>query len=283
MQPGAQFRTKGKLMGDRILRRRRAAFAAGLATLALALGTAAGPATAAPALAYIALGDSFAAGQGAGSYLDACLRSPDSYPADAVEKKAVRLAINAACQGSTTEVVVATQLERLNKSIAVVTITAGGNNLDTTGLLAVCTPDPASPDCLQGLQERSIVLAQASVNSGSLYQSLLTMVSAVKNKASDARVYVTGYPLLFHSPSIPAEAIANQLTLGLNLAVKNAAEAAGARYVDVAGAFIGHGIGSGDQWINGPEAGATDAYHPNAAGYRAYNLALTAAGAYSAP
>lgn len=272
-------------MSDRILRRRRAAFAAGLATLALALGTAAGPAGAAPALSYVALGDSFAAGQGAGSYLDSCYRSSLSYPADAVEKKTVRLAINAACAGSTTEVVVATQLERLNKSVAVVTVTAGGNNLDTTGLLALCTPDPTSPACLLGLQDRSIVLAQASVNSGPLYQSLLAMVSTVKNKAPDARVYVTGYPLLFHSPTVPAQVIANQLTLGLNLAIKNAAEAGGATYVDVAPAFVGHGIGSGSalQWINGPEAGATDAYHPNAAGYLAYNAALAEAGAYSTP
>ncbi|CAN7476671.1 SGNH/GDSL hydrolase family protein [Arthrobacter sp. LjRoot78] len=270
-------------MSDRKLRRRRAAFAAGLATVALAMGTAAGPAGAAPALSYVALGDSFAAGQGAGSYLDSCYRSSLSYPADAIAKKTVRLAVNAACAGATTDVVVSTQLERLNKSVEVVTITAGGNNLDTTGLLADCTPDPTSLACLLGLQERSIVLAQASLDSGPLYQSLLTMVSTVKNKALDARVYVTGYPLLFHSPTVPAEVIANQLTLGLNLAIKNAVEDGGATYVDVAPAFFRHGIGSGEPWINGPGAGPIDAYHPNAAGYLAYNAALAEAGAYSTP
>ena len=112
----------------------------------------------------------------------------------------MRLAINAACQGSTTEVVVATQLERLNKSIAVVTITAGGNNLDTTGLLAVCTAPGQEAACLQGLQARSIALAEAQTGSGPLFQGLVTMINAVKAKAPDARVYVTGYPLLFHSP-----------------------------------------------------------------------------------
>lgn len=273
-------------MGDRILRRRRAAFAAGLATLALALGTAAGPATAAPALAYVALGDSFAAGQGAGSYLDECYRSSLSYPADAVEKKSVRLAINAACQGSTTEVVVATQLERLNKSIAVVTITAGGNNLDTTGLLALCTTPGQEAACLQGLQARSIALAQAQTGSGPLFQGLVTMINAVKAKAPDARVYVTGYPLLFHSPEPGSlQETVNGLTLGLNAVIEGAAGAdgpAGAQYVDVAGAFLGHGIGSTDPWINyNPFAPGPDDFHPNAAGYRAYHAALTAAGAYS--
>lgn len=275
-------------MGDRILRRRRAAFAAGLATLALALGTAAGPATAVPALAYVALGDSFAAGQGAGSYLDGCFRSPLSYPADAVEKKTVRLAINAACQGSTTEVVVATQLERLNKSIAVVTITAGGNNLDTTGLLAVCTSPGQEAACLQGLQARSIALAQAQSGSGPLFQGLVSMINAVKAKAPDARVYVTGYPLLFHSPAPGSlQETVNGLTLGLNAVIAGAAGAdgpGGAQYVDVAGAFLGHGIGSADPWINyDPFAPGPDDFHPNAAGYRAYYAALTAAGAYSTP
>lgn len=276
-------------MGDRILRRRRAAFAAGLATLALALGTGAGPATAAPALAYVALGDSYAAGQGAGSYLDtACFRSANSYPADAVEKKAVRLAINAACQGSTTEVVVATQLERLNKSVAVVTITAGGNNLDTTGLLAVCTSPGQEAACLQGLQDRSIALAEAQTGSGPLFQGLVTMINAVKAKAPDARIYVTGYPLLFHSPGPGSlQETVNGLTLGLNAVIAGAAGAdgpGGAQYVDVAGAFLGHGIGSADPWINyNPFVPGPDNFHPNAAGYQAYYAALTAAGAYSIP
>lgn len=271
-------------MGDRILRRQRAAFAAGLATLALALGTAAGPATAAPALAYVALGDSYAAGQGAGSYLDSvCLRSAYSYPADAVEKKAVRLAINAACQGSTTEIVVATQLERLNKGIAVVTITAGGNNLDTTGLLAVCTVDQIA--CLQGLQARSIALAEAATGSGPLYQGLATMIREVEAKAPDARVYVTGYPLLFHAPAPGSlQETVNGLTQGLNAAIAGAAAAEGATYVDVSGVFLGHGIGSADPWINyNPFAPGPDDFHPNAAGYRGYYAALTAAGAYSSP
>jgi len=271
-------------MGDRILRRRRAAFAAGLATLALALGTAAGPAAAAPALAYVALGDSFAAGQGAGSYLDtSCLRSADSYPADAVAKKSVRLAINAACQGATTEEVVATQLERLNKSIAVVTITAGGNNLDTTGLLAVCTVDQIA--CVQGLQSRSTALAEAATGTGPLYQGLASMIREVKAKAPDARVYVTGYPLLFDSPAPGSlEASVNSLTQGLNAVIARAAIYEGAQYVDVSGAFLGHGIGSAAPWINFSLPLANpDNFHPNATGYRAYYSALAAAGAYSTP
>ena len=53
-------------MGTLKLRRRRTALAAGLATVAMAAGLAAVPAQAADRTRYVALGDSYAAGLGAG-------------------------------------------------------------------------------------------------------------------------------------------------------------------------------------------------------------------------
>ena len=109
------------------------------------------------------------------------------------------------------------------------------------------------------------------------------MINAVKAKAPDARVYVTGYPLLFHAPAPGSlqEAV-NGLTLGLNAVISGAADATDAggperaQYVDVAGAFLGHGIGSGDPWIDyNPFVPGPDNFHPNAAGYQAYYAALT--------
>jgi hypothetical protein len=45
-------------------------------------------------------------------------------------------------------------------------------------------------------------------------------------------------------------------------------------YVDVTAEFAGHSIGSEEPFIN---AGGIGAYHPNAAGYRAYANAIFAA------
>ena len=45
-------------------------------------------------------------------------------------------------------------------------------------------------------------------------------------------------------------------------------------YVDVTAEFAGHGIGSKKPFINSDGVGA---YHPNAAGYRAYAKAIFAA------
>ena len=85
-------------MGTLNLRRRRTAFAAGLATLAMAAGLAAVPAQAVDKTKYIALGDSYASGQGAGPYPDdICYRSENTYSELAADVKAIKLVRNAAC------------------------------------------------------------------------------------------------------------------------------------------------------------------------------------------
>ena len=132
-------------MGTLKLRRRRTALAAGLATLALAASLAAAPAQAVDKTKYIALGDSYAAGLGAGPYLDDCYRSENTYSELAAHKKTIKLVANAACSGKTTQDVVNTQLRQLNKATELVTITAGGNNLRFAEILAYCGAAMVNP------------------------------------------------------------------------------------------------------------------------------------------
>jgi hypothetical protein len=49
---------------------------------------------------YVVLGDSYAAGQGAGDYLNDCLQSPNGYPYRLDSKGRIDLAANAACTGA---------------------------------------------------------------------------------------------------------------------------------------------------------------------------------------
>jgi lysophospholipase L1-like esterase len=105
--------------------------------------------------------------------------------------------------------------------------------------------------------------------------------------APNALIVVTGYPYLFElAPTDPDLAIKTQLnaaTTLLNCAIENAvtdAQADGVNivYVDVTAQFEGHGIGTlDDPFINGLSAGFPEAFHPNAAGYRAYAKAISAA------
>ena len=100
--------------------------------------------------------------------------------------------------------------------------------------------------------------------------------------APNALIVVTGYPYLFEIvPGDPTAAIKDQINDAitiLNGTIQRAVEAQpdGVKilYVDVTAEFTGHGIGSKKPFINSDGVGA---YHPNAAGYRAYAKAISAA------
>lgn len=272
-------------MGTLKLRRRRTVLAAGLATLAMAVGLAAAPAQAVDKTKYIALGDSYAAGQGAGPYKnDTCYRSENSYSELAADTKAIKLVTNAACSGNTTQDVVAAQLLQLNKTTQLVTITAGGNNLGFGDIVTNCgSADPARAAACA----RASATATALLVSGQLARDVAAMIQSVHAAAPNAKIVVTGYPYLFDpfnlDPTDPMTPFIYQATaLADRLNESIAAGAAGAQYVDVRTAFAGHGINSENPWINGA-TGSPDSFHPNAKGYWAYYTALRDADVYSAP
>jgi len=272
-------------------RRRPRAFAAALATLAITAGFAAAPAQAVDKEKYVALGDSYAAGQGAGPYLDACYRSNNAYSELADEAKSIQLVVNAACSGKTSWDVVNSQLRQLNKSTELVTITAGGNNIGFGDIITACgaaLSDPtAAPAC-----NAATGSAATMIGSGQLTRDVISMIQSVKAAAPNAKIVVTGYPYLYDpvipNPADPLSLFIQQATVlanGLDASIAAAAEATGVQYVDVRAAFAGHGVNSADPWINLDLANpaSPDNFHPNAAGYEAYFAALSGAGVYSAP
>ena len=241
--------------------------------MAMALGFAAIPAEAAPPpkADYVALGDSYAAGQGVAPYtaLD-CFVSRKGYPAIADNLRGLELTANAACSGYTIEAV-ARNLPVSLPGAEVITITVGGNDLDTTGLLATCF---AAPDaCLGAAAVREAVLLDARDNpsTNALVQDLAGLSLTVRAQAPGAQIVFTGYPMLF-DPSFPdpRAGVVNQLTAGLNDVIRLTALGTGAEFVDVAPAFAGHGIGSAEPWINFNAANILDPanFHPTGEGYR---------------
>lgn len=287
-------------MAASAVRRRRSALAAGVATLAMTLSLST-PAQAAPFNEYVALGDSYAAGVGAGAYVDiACGRSANAYSELADDLRTVRDVTNVACGGKTTQDVVSEQLGVLDRQTDLVTITAGGNNLGFGNIVGSCGALAlgAVPDALIPTYSQACDLAKAYAEvqlSGPLYKDLVSMIRSVHAAAPNAKIVVTGYPYLF-DPIDPgrtdalAEFIyqATDLANSLNATIEAAAGAAGAGgrvdvdYVDVRAAFAGHGVLAQTPWINlgGP---VEESFHPNAVGYQAYFGALSATGAYSAP
>ena len=168
-----------------------------------------------------------------------------------------------------------TQLSELNQDTALVTLTVGAADLDLSGVLAACTAVPPV-----GCQDAiNVALGQLALLGG----SLSNLYALVADAAPNALIVVTGYPYLFEIvPGDPTAAIKDQINNAITLLNSTiqqavaAAQAAGINivYVDVTAEFAGHGIGSKMPFIHPDGA---DAYHPNAAGYRAYAKAIFAA------
>ena len=289
-------------MGNTAPRRRIPAFAAGLASLVMASGLAAAPAQAVDKVHYYAaLGDSYAAGQGAGPYLDNCFRSDNAYSELADALKTVKVVTNSACTGTKTQDIVETQLGQLNRKTDLVTITAGGNNIgfgDIVGYCLTAVKDPTNPAAAQAC-DLATANASALIGSGQLTRDVVAMIQSVRAAAPNAKIVVTGYPYLFDpltSPPTDAMSLfiqhATVLANGLDASIAAATDAADAasdddprvQYVDVRAAFTGHGALSApiDRWINFDPLTplSPDNLHPNADGYKAYFAALRDKGVY---
>lgn len=265
-------------------------FLAALAAVPL-LATAAAPALAAPAapyrapLRYAALGDSYAAGTGAGAYDGTsgdCRRSTRSYPALWAADHGVTDVLVAACSGAGTAVVLNDQLPRVAPDTDMVTLTVGGNDLGFGEAVVSCLqPLTTEARCDQALDESERRLHEE------LPQRLARLYDGVRAAAPAARVVVTGYPRLLRTGTtclIGTDARRqrfNALTDELDELVRREADAHGFAFADVRGAFDGHGVcaPAGQEWINGIVLSRLwESFHPTSDGQAlGYLPAVTAA------
>lgn len=216
---------------------------------------------------YVALGDSFAAGMGAGGETGRCVSSPQSYPEVFAEDSGVDLIANASCSGATTSDLLKRQLIALDDRTDLVTLSIGGNDLGVADIASDCAAGKAIP-CRN---ELSSALSLLNV----LPDRLSAVYSAVAQAAPNARIVVTGYALMYdatdpNAPDFGLAAAINAATVGLNEVIRTAVDAQRAKgvpmmYVGVD--FDGHGIGTKAPWIN---TKGFAAFHPTAAGYREY-------------
>ena len=99
---------------------------------ALVLPFAVAPAASASSVNYVALGDSYSSGVGAGSYTSSsgsCDRSTNAYSQLWANANDPASYISVACSGATTSTVISSQLSALSASTTLVSITVGGNDV----------------------------------------------------------------------------------------------------------------------------------------------------------
>jgi lysophospholipase L1-like esterase len=223
---------------------------------------------------YVALGDSYSSGVGAPGLSGLCLQSQQSYAPRWAEAHQASFFF-AACAGAVTDNVRDFQIWALNSRTDAVTITIGGNDVGFASTMITCTFG-STPSCLDSI-DQGREYAQST-----LIGDLDATYAAIHRRAAKAQVYVLGYPRLFEETSCPGglsltkRRALNQAADELSDLIAGRVSAAGFTYVDVRGAFAGHGICGSTPWINDFSV-SVNAFHPNAAGYRnGYLPALTA-------
>ena len=242
------------------------AFSAGLATAVTVR-----PAVAASSVSYVALGDSYSSGLGAGDYISSggsCDRSIRAYPEQWAGSHSPASFVFAACAGATTSDVINSQVSALSGSTTLVSITIGGNDAGFSTVMETCVLSPTST-CLSAVATAKDFVVHKLPN------LLTNTLQAIHAHAPNARIVLLGYPELYDlSTSGTCVGLSTRDRTALNDgadALDNALAAAAAAnkavWADVRGQFAHHEICDSGSWLHSVDLFAlSSSYHPTASG-----------------
>lgn len=253
-------------------------------------------------LSYVALGDSFSSGEGVTPFIPGtdtstndCHRSEYAYPM--LLDDLLNLQAFVACSGASSYEMIhgksgeSGQLDVLDETVDVVTISVGGNDIDFRAFVIECLASNLlnSIRCVPGgdahdyafgaLPTLSTNLVDTSTQSGGLFNIIST-------QAPNADVYVVGYPMIVPGPGEPDDFMscsyldddeklrARALIIELNQIIRDAVDLMGVNfhYVDPlpsSSPFWGKSLCSSGTYFNGAMLPQEYSYHPNAQGQNA--------------
>lgn len=253
-------------------RSRFVAFSSSLLLGAVLALTGAGTAQAAEAAAldYVALGDSYSSGVGAGSYDSAsgdCKRSTKAFPVLWKNANSPSSFAFTACSGARTGDVTSGQLAPLSTATDLVSITIGGNDAGFADVMTTCVLQ-SEASCINRVNQ-----AKAYVDS-TLPGKLDSVYAAIRAKAPNARVVVLGYPRFYKIGGSCVAGLSenerraiNEGSDILNAATAKRAADHGYTFASVVPAFTGHEICSGSAWLHSVNwLNIGESYHPTASG-----------------
>lgn len=221
------FSESNSVLIRRRLSVRRRVLAAAATAVILASGLSAGMTASTASAAtdpveYIALGDSFASGYGLGNYggWDAvgCVRSFDDYPHRIASANGWNLN-DRSCAGavvanvtdtpqSTSSGTVPAQVNALSAKTDIITISIGGNDIGFSTVLGTCFAASANGPLLANSSAKNCVSSSPAVAqlpqvlANQTGPALDRMLSTVKKKAPNAKIYLLGYLSLFPSAGV---------------------------------------------------------------------------------
>jgi lysophospholipase L1-like esterase len=245
-----------------------------------------------PGSRYVALGSSFASGPGIKPIVaKAAGRSGRNYAHLVAETLGLELT-DVTYSGATTATILRDhqddappQLDAVGPDTALVTITAGGNDIDYIGTFVrgSLMNTLAKPATLLGKRVANRIRARVSyLKEQSQYDavaaSLSEIVLAVRERAPQSRILLVDY-LTVAGPATRArldvplneEQLPSVVMMadGLAKAFATAAEKTGAVLVTASAASLDHAVGSPEPWTTGFRIVGAAPYHPTAAGMAA--------------
>jgi len=233
--------------------------------------TASPVANAAPVVNYVALGDSYSSGVGAGDYISSsgsCDRSTNAYPEQWADANHPASFTSVACSSATTATVVSSQLSALSAQTTLVSITIGGNDVGFSSVMTTCVLLSTS-SCLNA------VSAAEALVSNVLPGSLNVALQAIRRDAPNAKIVVVGYPDLYDlskSSSCIGLSTADRTALNqgandLDSALATAAAHNGDTFASVQSTFAGHEICDSASWLHSVDIfSLSSSYHPTVSG-----------------
>jgi lysophospholipase L1-like esterase len=245
-----------------------------LVALTAAAATAAAILSAAPASAstanYVALGDSYASGLGAGSYISdgtSCSRSTNAAAYLWKNANSPSSFTFAACSGATTSDVLNSQLASVNSGTTLVSLIIGGNDVGFASTMEACVIWGTST-CVSDVNADE---AQAKSVLPGRFDNVL---SSIKAKAPSARIVFMDYPDFYDlnvsfcvGLSSTSHAKIDEGINVLDSLIQQAAARNGAVFADARSAFSGHELCDGSGWLNSVDwTNFSDSYHPTATG-----------------
>lgn len=258
----------------------RVLLAAPLMAVALAVPAAAPPVRAAQTIKYasasalpvryVALGDSYSSGVGAGDYISSsgsCDRSARAFPEQWAGEASPATFTSVACSGATTANVTSGQVPALSSRTTLVSITVGGNDAGFSHVMEVCVLE-SDHSCLSAVSSAETFISKT------LPGRLGATLRAIRAHAPAARAVVLGYPHLYDlSRSATCLGLSTAKRRALNRGadlLDNALSAAASRngdvFADVRARFAGHEICDPGSWLHSVTIPAGASYHPTAAG-----------------
>jgi lysophospholipase L1-like esterase len=252
------------MRSSRILAIGIAALTLGLAAAITGTGI---PAKAATSVRYVALGDSYSSGVGAGDESGSCDQSPNAYGPLWASASSTASFTFAACGGATTSSVISSQLSSLSASTTLVSITIGGNDAGFSSIMETCILHSTSA-C-----ESAVSQAEQYANT-TLPGNLAALFADIKADAPNAKVVVLDYPDLYDL-SVPicaglSSADHQALDNGVNDldgVIQTATDNSGFYFADVRTQFSGHELCDAAGWLNSVEIfDIHTSYHPTATG-----------------